>query len=96
MGKLDHIKRFLLYVIYFGSIKTFLSIFSKQRTSLNHLETVCVFKLGAVKKATPVTNVLLQNRSSKVAALFNANDSSDEEEMPPGKLFFSIFGISHC
>lgn len=40
-------------------------------------------QLGAVKKVTPVANVLLQNRSSKVAALFNANDSSDEEEMPP-------------
>jgi hypothetical protein len=40
-----------------------------------------LFQLGGAKP--PTSNPLLQNRSSKVAALFNANDSSDEEEMPP-------------
>lgn len=39
--------------------------------------------MGGAKKTPAAVVPLLQNRPAKVANVFNANDSSDEEEMPP-------------
>ena len=42
-----------------------------------------LLQLGGAKKTPIASNPLLNNRSTKLATVFNANDSSDEEEMPP-------------